>query len=157
MSGINEFTVYKCDPQGNILWQYQGELLRHEGSEIILEALFNWEETPFQGITIKNNDRFIETFYTDRWYNFFEIHDREDDQIKGWYCNVGRPAVLKGTSNLSYQDLALDLWVGSDGTQQVLDEDEFSKLDLDDTTRGKALAALKELQDIFTRKFNNGS
>ena len=45
--------------------------------------------------TLRRGDRFIETYYTDRWYNIFEIHAREDDRLKGWYCNIAKPAVME--------------------------------------------------------------
>ena len=99
--------------------------------------------------TLRRGDRFIETFYLDRWYNILEIHDREDDQLKGWYCNIGKPAMKEAGNEISYVDLALDLWVAPDGTQTVLDEDEFNALDLDAETRSKARAALAELQSLF--------
>jgi len=51
----------------------------------------------------------VETYYTDRRYYIFEIHDRDDDQLKGWYCNVSRLAVLDADDRLLYMDLALDL------------------------------------------------
>lgn len=105
-------------------------------------------------IFLKNNDRFVEIFYTDRWYNIFEMHDRDDDRVKGWYCNVGRPAVLEADDRLSYVDLTLDLWVAPDGTQTVLDEDEFAALDLDAETRQQARAALEELQKLFADNKN---
>jgi predicted RNA-binding protein associated with RNAse of E/G family len=50
---------------------------------------------------------------------------------------------------ISYVDLALDLWVAPDGTQTVLDEDEFAALDLDAETRQQARAALEEVQRLF--------
>jgi predicted RNA-binding protein associated with RNAse of E/G family len=103
---------------------------------------------------LKNNDRFVEIFYTDRWYIIFEIHDRDDDRVKGWFCNVTRPAVLEADDRLSYVDLALDLWVAPDGTQMVLDEDEFAALDLDVETRHQAGAALVELQKLFAEYKN---
>ena len=70
---------------------------------------------------------------------------------KGWYCNVGRPAVLVDDA-VSYVDLALDLWVSADGKQTVLDEDEFDVLPLNDSEREKALNALTELQRLFEGK-----
>ena len=89
-------------------------------------------------VILKEKDRFVETFYTDRWYNIFEIHDRDDDSCKGWYCNIGRPAeIADGT--VSYVDLALDLWVTAKGMQTVLDEDEFIALDIDTGDEGKSL------------------
>jgi predicted RNA-binding protein associated with RNAse of E/G family len=103
----------------------------------------------FLGTVLKQSNRFVETYYTDRWYNIFQIHDREDDRVKGWYCNVGRPAVLEEDDRFSYVDLALDLWVAPDGLQTVVDEDEFAALSLDVETRRKAWAAPEELQRLF--------
>ena len=75
----------------------------------------------------------------------FQIFDREDGQFKGWYCNVGYPAVLEKDA-VSYVDLALDLWVAPDGTQTVLDEDEFLELPMDVMTRAQAISALEKLK-----------
>jgi protein associated with RNAse G/E len=155
MPGMNDITIYKCDHNGKVLWQYEGEVLSQETGTIVLEAFYNREDTPFEGIVIKTNDRFVETFYTDRWYNIFEIHDRDDGNIKGWYCNIGRPAVLKGNNKLLYDDLALDLWVTRDGNQRVLDKSEFEALGLDESTRTHALAGLAQLQEFFDHKFKD--
>ncbi|OQY20658.1 MAG: hypothetical protein B6I35_10355 [Anaerolineaceae bacterium 4572_32.2] len=42
-------------------------------------------------VALEPSDRWTECFYTDRWYNVFEIH-AADDSLKGWYCNITRPA-----------------------------------------------------------------
>jgi predicted RNA-binding protein associated with RNAse of E/G family len=57
---------------------------------------------------------------------------------------------LEGAT-VSYIDLALDLWVAVDGTQSVLDEDEFLELALDEATRAQALSALEELKKKFSK------
>ncbi len=145
-------TVIKRDPAGAEVWRYTGKLLGHAGNVIVLEAFFNRADTPLVDIVLRAGDRFVETYYTDRWYNIFEIHDREGDGVKGWYCNIGRPAVLEAPDRLSYVDLSLDLWVAPGGEQTVLDQDEFAALDLDDTTRRRAWAALEQLQRIFASK-----
>jgi predicted RNA-binding protein associated with RNAse of E/G family len=152
MPGLTSITIIKRDPEGAEIWRYTGVLLERGPSVLRLEARFNRPNLPFQDIVLKENDRFLETFYTDRWYNIFEIHDREDDRVKGWYCNIGQPAVLEADDRLSYVDLALDLWVDSRGNQTVLDEDEFAALELDAVTRRKARAALRELQRYFSEK-----
>lgn len=149
-------TVFKRNLAGEVTWQYTGQLLRREPEAVLLEARFNLPDTPFMGTLLKKNDRFVETFFTGRWYNIFEIHDREDDRIKGWYCNIGYPAVLEADDRLSYVDLALDLWVAPDGKQTVLDEDEFAALDLDATTRSKAREELEELQRLFSENKKPG-
>jgi protein associated with RNAse G/E len=150
MSGV-KITVLKKNLSGEVTWQYEGRVIRHEPNTVILEALFNRPDTPFMDVILKENDRFIETFYTDRWYNIFEIHDRDDGKIKGWYCNIGKPAVLED-GIVSYVDLALDLWISADGRQTVLDEDELDELELDDATSRQIYLALEELVEIFKTK-----
>ncbi len=140
--------VQKLNLAGEVTWQYEGHVLRRESGAVVLEAYFNRPDLPFQDVVFRENDRFIETFYTDRWYNIFEIHDGDDGRLKGWYCNVGRPATL-GEGTVSYVDLALDLWISADGSQTVLDRDEFEALNLDVSEREKALAALQALQEQF--------
>jgi predicted RNA-binding protein associated with RNAse of E/G family len=142
-------TVRKRNEKGLVTWEYTGEILERGEDFIRLEARFNRADTPFQGIVLKQGDRFVETFYTRRWYNIFEIHDRDDNVLKGWYCNVGRPAVWDAPNTLSYIDLALDLWVTPEGRQTVLDEAEFEALELDESTRINARDALAELQARF--------
>jgi protein associated with RNAse G/E len=140
--------VRKRDHTGRITWEYTGIVLAQAQDFVRLEARFNRADMPFQGITFKQNDRFVETFYMDRWYNIFEIHDRDDDQIKGWYCNIGHPACWDAPDAISYIDLALDLWVTPDGAQTVLDLDEFEDLELDDVIREQAVLALARLQAL---------
>lgn len=149
--------VLKKNLAGEVSWQYGGQVLRREPNSVTLEAYFDRPDLPFQGVVLKKNDRFIETFYSDRWYNVFEIRDRDDGQLKGWYCNVGRPAAIAG-GTVSYVDLALDLWVSAEGRQTVLDQDEFEELELEPEERQNALLALGELQRIFrTRPPESGA
>lgn len=144
--------ILKLDLNGEVTWQYKGQLLEHEANGIVLEAFFDRDDMPFMDVVLKRGDRFVEHFYTDRWYNVFEIYDRDDGKLKGWYCNIGFPAVLE-LEKVSYIDLALDLWVTSDGEQTVLDTDEFLALNLDADTRTQALAALAALKKWFVDKY----
>ncbi len=153
---MSDITVIKRNLQGEEVWRYTGALTRREGTAIHLEAPFNGRDFEFMGVTVRRGDPFVEVYYTDRWYNIFEIHGA-DGALKGWYCNVGKPAVEEGEGVISYVDLALDLWVSADGTQTVLDEEEFAALDLDAETRARALSALAELQEIFSKKFDPGA
>ncbi len=148
--------VIKYNAAGKEVWHYSGEVLRQDAEKVILEAYFRSPDQPFMGTELKQGDRFIETYYFNRWYNIFEIHDRDDDHLKGWYCNITRPAVLEADDRLSYQDLALDLWVDPDGTQTILDEDEFEELELDPATRACARGAMEELKAQFTNQQKPG-
>jgi uncharacterized protein len=147
---MTQVTVIKQDLAERETWRYNGQVLDRGENYILLEARFNREDTPFHGIVLKEGDRFVEIFYSDRWYNIFEIHDRDDDLLKGWYCNIGCPAQINADT-ITYIDLALDLLVYPDGRQLVLDEDEFQKMDLSQETRRKAREALAELQEYFSR------
>jgi uncharacterized protein len=149
-------TVIKRKLNGQEVLRYTGVLQHRAPDSLTLEASFNHADVPVLQTNLRRGDRFIETYYTDRWYNILEIHDRADDSLKGWYCNIGKPAVMETGNEISYVDLALDLWVDPDGTQTVLDEDEFAALDLDAETRSRARAALAELQDLFANRKEPG-
>lgn len=144
--------VLKKNLAGEVTWQYEGVVLRRDNHSVTLEALFNRDDMPFMNTVLKRNDRFVETFYADRWYNIFEVHDRDSKRLKGYYCNIGKPAVIED-GIVSYVDLALDLWVNEDGKQTILDEDEFEEMQLDLEMRAHALAALEDLKARF--KTNN--
>lgn len=137
--------VQKKNPAGEVTYEYEGVLLSRDANSITLEALFNREDMPFMDVVLKKGDRFVEHYYADRWYNIFAVYDRDDGQIKGWYCNIGKPAVIDD-GVVSYVDLALDLWVSVNGKQTVLDEDEFEKLDLNEELSAGALNGLNELK-----------
>lgn len=143
-----KIVVDKLSPQGELKWRYEGEIIERGDGWLKLEAFFDRDDIAFMGILLKRGDRFIETYYSERWYNIFEIRDRDDDALKGWYCNITRPANF-ADGRVEYEDLFLDLWVSADGAQTVLDEDEFLAADLDAGIRQSAQDALQELQARF--------
>ena len=148
---MNWITVSKRNEKGEETWRYQGKLLEQGKDYLLLEAFFDRTDTKIEEMLLAKGDRFVETYYTDRWYNIFEIHDRGNDQLRGWYCNIGCPAEIN-RDTLSYVDLALDLLVFPDGHQIVLDEEDFAKLDISAEIRRKACTALAELQEKFRQK-----
>ncbi|MEA4907280.1 MAG: DUF402 domain-containing protein [Chloroflexi bacterium] len=143
-----DVVVIKRNHEGKETWRYDARILERRTDGVLIEAFFNRPDLPFHGITLGQGDRFIEAYYTQCWFNIFEIHDRGDDHLKGWYCNVTRPAEIKD-GEISYVDLALDLLVYPDGKQLVLDEDEFEELHLPEDLQQQARAALQELQALF--------
>ncbi len=143
-----DILVLKLDPSGQETWRYSGRVLERTPNSIRLEAFFNRPDTPFHGILLAEGDRYVEDYFSDRWYNIYAIYSHVDGQFKGWYCNVTRPALIAADC-VSYVDLALDLLVYPDGRQLVLDEDEFAALALDESTRRQALLALSELKSLF--------
>lgn len=129
-------------------WRYDGKVLERDDHSILIEAFFNRADLSFHGILFAKGDRFLERYWSDRWYNIFEIHDLQDDHVKGWYCNLTRPAVIT-EDRISYVDLALDLLVYPDGRQLVLDDEEYAKLPLMEEERSQVAGALEELKRHF--------
>jgi len=144
-----KITVIKLNPQNQETWRYQGSVLVNQGNIIIIEAYFDREDREFHGLFLGKGDRFVELYFRDEWFNIFEIHDRLDDCLKGWYCNVTRPAEFDGDV-IRYIDLALDLLVFPDGRQLVLDENEFDELIIEQDIRQAARMSLRKLQQIFS-------
>jgi len=147
---VPRIRVQKKNLAGEVIYEYEGELLSRDENSVKLEALFDRADMPFMDVVFKTGDRFVEYYFTDRWYNIFVIHDRATEKIKGWYCNVGKPAIIEDGA-VSYVDLALDLWVSADGRQTVLDEDEFEVLKLNEELRTGALQGLDELKQLFLK------
>jgi predicted RNA-binding protein associated with RNAse of E/G family len=147
--GLTNVVVIKLNPERQETWRYSGRVLEQSEEVILVEAFFNREDIQFHGILMRKGDRFLEKYFLHRWYNIYEIHDRDDNRIKGWYCNISEPAEVVD-NHISYVDLALDLLVYPNGTQLVLDEDEFTALQISGAARKIAVAALEELKVQFS-------
>lgn len=143
----DEVIVHKCDAAGREVWAWQAVLRRATPTSIQVEARFNGPEVDRHGLTFRRGDRFLETYYADRWYNVFAVYGVDTRAFKGWYCNVTRPARLEG-GHVRFEDLALDLLVLPDGTTHVLDEDEFEQLELSEADRAAARDSLEELRRL---------
>jgi len=146
-----EIVVHKLDEKGNEVWRYSGQLLERSETHIIIEARYDRDDQDFHELLLRRGDRFVESFYSDRWYNVFAIYDVDSDLLKGWYCNITRPASIQA-GHVYYEDLALDLLVLPDGKWQVLDEEQFAAQDLSLEERQHALNAISELQTLVVRK-----
>lgn len=150
---MTEITILKQNPAGQLMYQWSGQLLRYADHEAVVEALFNAESGQMVDIPLSKGDRFLESYFDDRWYNIFEIHDRQDGRLKGWYCNISAPAVIE-PGQITFRDFALDLVVYPDGRQVVLDEDEFEALECTADERRLAQLGLAALQAHFRQRFH---
>ncbi len=147
-----DINIIKRNHLGEDVFRYQGELLERGVNQILLQARFGYDDVTVVDMPVSAGDLFLETYYSDRWYNIYEIHAKDDNKLKGWYCNVSYPAEI-GEDTVTFRDLALDLLVYPDGRQIVLDEDEFAALDISEQDKVMALAGLAELRRIFDKKF----
>ncbi len=147
---MDQVIVRKLDHAGRPVISYPAEVLCRGDRAIVLRA--SWDRDPMDlgFVVLEPQDRWMEIFYSNRWYNIFEIRT-SDGRLKGWYCNITRPAHI-GEDEVAAEDLALDLWVEPDGSIQVLDEEEFAELGLGRAERRAARNAVAELRARVARK-----
>jgi len=143
--------IHKLDENGNPVWYYDGIVKDRSDTHVVIEAYFQRDDYIASYHTFRKGDRMLEWFYTDRWYNVFEIYDVDDGHLKGWYCNITRPTTILNDSVFS-DDLALDLMVYPDGRYLVLDEDEFDALELDIATQRAVWQALEQLIQLVKNR-----
>ena len=137
--------IHKRDLAEIIQVSYMGELVAQRPSVSVIAA--RWEHGMRDvGYTVfAPQDRFTEYFYADQWFNIMRVGTAAMGTLKGWYCNITRPATLTAT-DITYDDLFLDVWVQPDGTMLVLDEDEFVAANLDTTLQQQTRAGLAEVR-----------
>lgn len=148
---MRDFTVIKRDHRGVSQLQYSGEIIQRTEIMVCIRAAFNFSERDLGYVVLKRGDIFTEWFYSDRWYNIFQINDVDSGILKGWYCNLTRPAQIENTS-VAADDLALDIFVKPDGTTLILDEDELEALHLPEGEREQVWLAVRDIQGRVERR-----
>lgn len=107
--------------------RYPAEPVGDDGNRITVRA--PWAAPgvrDFGFVRFEPGDVFTEHYWRDRWYAVKEVRTG-GGELKGWYCDITRPAVLRD-GELLVEDLDLDLWVSADGSSVLrLDEDEFEE------------------------------
>jgi hypothetical protein len=142
------FTVRLVKPLKHDTVIYEGELLERDDARILLRALWNAPARDLGCLRFEPGDVLYEHHYSDRWYNIFEVH-AADGALKGWYCNVARPATF-GEDYVESEDLELDLFVPPDrAAPLVLDEDEFAQRELDRIDPPAHVAARAALAELM--------
>ncbi|MER6568918.1 DUF402 domain-containing protein [Streptomyces sp. NPDC001093] len=131
--------------------RYPAELLGDDGTRVAVRAPWAGSGVrDFGFVRFEAGDVFTEYYWRNRWYSVKEVR-AADGSVKGWYCDVTRPAVRTG-GELVVEDLDLDLWRSADGRDvRRLDEDEFAESGLsrtDPEAASAALAALDELEAL---------
>lgn len=145
---MTTYTIHKYDHNSVPVWHYHGTLDWQTATTVCVHAHFGTlkgRDADIDVVTFRVGDLMTEWFYSDRWYNIFQINDVEDGRIKGWYCNICRPATFYPDS-LTHDDLALDVFVHPDGVITLLDEDEFAAIRIDEAERRTAWDAVDELR-----------
>ncbi|MFG2336903.1 DUF402 domain-containing protein [Streptomyces yangpuensis] len=130
--------------------RYPATRVADDGDRISVRAPWAAEGVrDFGFVRFEPGDVFVEHFWRTRWYAVKEVWTG-DGVLKGWYCDVTRPALVR-SGEILVEDLDLDLWVSADGTSVLrLDEDEFAGSGLatsDPEAAAQAVRALDALDD----------
>lgn len=148
---MSSVTIIKCDAHGQEKLRYDGEAVARGATWICVHAPYSFKDRDLGYIHLRHGDLFIEWHYSDRWYNVFSVQDGTSGQLKGWYCNLTRPARIED-GVVCADDLALDFFVGPDFSTLLLDEDEYAALALTAEERASVAAALEELRELVAAR-----
>lgn len=143
-------TVRLVKPVKNKIITYHGMLIQHTPTYRLLVARWEMERVDLGYVVFEPGDILHEHYYTNRWYNVYALHTSAGS-LKGWYCNITRPAIFNADS-IESEDLELDLFVAPDRrTLLVLDEDEYAARGLalsDPDAHQEVQAAMVELHRL---------
>ena len=145
MMSTQTITVFKQNHLGEPVFSWEGELIAESPTCRLVQAYFSGADSvAVDKVNFIKGDLMMEQYYTDRWYNVFEVRQGSSDQVKCWYINLSSPALFT-VESITWQDLALDLVVYPDGEYRLLDEDEFDALLLPLGIRNRCLETVKEI------------
>lgn len=143
-------TIIKRDHQGRDVLSYQGEMITRDAHSICIQARFGFPDKNYGYVTLRKGDLFTEWFYDNRWYNIFQVEDVATGQLKGWYCNITRPAIIT-EDTIAADDLELDVFVNPHGQTLILDQEAFDALDLEPAERVACANAVDTLHKLVKR------
>ncbi|MDJ0464573.1 DUF402 domain-containing protein [Streptomyces sp. H27-C3] len=128
--------------------RYPAALLSDDGTRVTVRAPWAGAGVrDFGFVRFEPGDVFTEHYWRDRWYTVKEVRSG-DGTLKGWYCDVTRPAVVLA-DRVEVEDMDLDLWVSADGSTVLrLDEDEFEESGLADRDPQAAAESSRALDDL---------
>ena len=115
--------AHKYDGSEHRSWSAQ--VVRQEGSLIVLDATFDQEIKHDLLGTIASGTKSIEYYWLDRWYNIFRFAE-PSGELRNYYCNVNVPPAFDGQI-LSYVDLDIDILVEPDLSYRIVDIEDFEQ------------------------------
>lgn len=118
-------TIRACKYDGSEHRTWTAQLLRQEGSLLVLDATFEHEIKHDLLGTIAPGTRSIEYYWLDRWYNIFRFA-KPNGELRSYYCNINVPPEFDGQL-LSYVDLDVDILVEPDFSYRIVDLEDFKQ------------------------------
>lgn len=145
-------TVHKHNAHGQHIFSYAMRVIERSTNWVYVEGEFLTRDSVDVGLFVfRRGDIMREWFYSDRYYNVFRVHDATTQQLKGFYCNITRPARITAES-ITADDLELDVLVSPDGVVLLDDEDEFNALNLPEPEHAAALNAVETIKRMVTAR-----
>jgi protein associated with RNAse G/E len=145
------YMVRKLNHLGEETLAYEGEVIERGGDFVCVRATFALKTRDLGYIVMKTGDVFTEWFYSNRWYNIFRVQDVDSGELKGFYCNLTRPAQISET-DVKAEDLELDIFVKPSGEILVLDLDEYMKLSLSAEEVATVQEAMLEIRLLVEKR-----
>ncbi len=141
-----QYTVHLHKPDGRTI-SYPTTLLKRTPEYILLHARWTLPPVDLGMLRFEPQDVLLEYFYPTCWYNVFALYT-PTGTLKGWYCNLARPARVHPAA-VESDDLLLDLVVLPEPrTLHLLDAEEYAAWGLaqhDPAAHAAVQAALAEL------------
>jgi protein associated with RNAse G/E len=117
--------VRACKYDGSEHRRWPAQVLKQEGSLLVLDAKFPVEIVHDLLGTIAGGTHSVEYYWLDRWYNVFRFA-QPNGELRNYYCNINIPPTFADDA-LSYIDLDLDILVAPDFSYQILDVEDFEE------------------------------
>ena len=143
--------ITKKNLEKNHLVTWEPIVLERTDEFVLTEGLFvpPYDETGLDpDIYGMTGDRMIGKYFKDQWFNIFEVYRGNTEELKYWYCNVCRPAVIEKDS-IYWEDLVVDLQVFPDGRFVILDMEDFEAMEWSDDEKKKIMETLAYLIKLF--------
>lgn len=119
------FTINSRKYDFSLRRSWSAVLIERSAQHMRLEGVFDQDISHRDLGLVAKGTRSIETFFPDRWYNFFAFFEPQGE-LRNHYINISMPPEI-GPDTIDYIDLDVDVIVWPDGRTDVLDLDEFEE------------------------------
>lgn len=145
--GDEAVLIRKLAYDGRETWRWSGSLVERTDGVMVVDAIFNGAPRDLGYMKLEATDLYHEFYYENRWFNIFQVF-RADGLLKGWYCNICKPAHISG-NDVAFVDMVLDVFVYPDGRHLVLDEEEFREIAESSYTPEDSAAARDAVEELL--------
>ena len=119
------FTVNSRKYDFSLRRSWTARLIELMNDHVLLEGVFEHEIRHADLGVIAEGTRSLETFFFDRWYNYFVFYEPSGG-LRNYYINISMPPQVSEAA-IDYVDLDIDIIVWPDRRVEVLDEKEFEE------------------------------